>query len=46
MTSKQINDRISQYLDGNDTLLVIEVADNYNGRLIETDWDNVKQIFT
>lgn len=45
MTTKQINDCISQNLDGNDTLFVIEVNDNYNGRLIETDWDKVKQIF-
>lgn len=47
MTVKQINDIIAQYLDGNDTLLVIEVDDNYNGRLEETDWGVIKeQIFT
>ena len=47
MTAKQINDAITQHLDGNDTLLVIEVNDNYNGRLKETDWDKIKEnIFT
>ena len=43
MTAKQIRDNIAQYLDGNDTLLVIEVNDNYNGRLKETDWDKIKE---
>lgn len=47
MTVKQINDAITQYLDGNDTLFVIEVKDNYNGRLEEPDWDVIKKkIFT
>lgn len=47
MTAKQINDAITQHLDGNDTLFVVEVNDNYNGRLKETDWDIIReQIFT
>ena len=47
MTAKQINDSVTQHLYGNDTLFVIEVKDNYNGRLEETDWNVIKeQIFT
>lgn len=43
MTVKQINDAITQHLDGNDTLFVAEVRNNYNGRLKETDWDEIKE---
>ena len=43
MTAKQIRDNIAQYLDGNDALLVIEVKDNYNGRLEESDWDIIRE---
>lgn len=47
MTAKQINDAITQHLDGNDTLFVVEITENYNGRLQETDWNKIKEkIFT
>lgn len=43
MTAKQIRDNIAQYLDGNDALLVIEVKNNYNGRLEESDCDILRE---
>lgn len=47
MKVDEINDKIHQYLDKNDTLFVVEVTSNYQGWINKKDWDFVnKEIFS
>lgn len=39
MTAKQISDKISQFLDENDKMIVVEVNGNYDGWLPHGSWE-------
>lgn len=39
----QISNNITQHLDTNDSLIVIEVKDNYQGWLTNTQWQFIKE---
>lgn len=43
LTPQQITDKIKPHLDSNDTLLVIEVKQNYQGWLEEDDWKYINE---
>lgn len=43
LTVQQVSDNITQYLDGNDRLIVIEVKDNYQGWLSKKQWEFIKE---
>lgn len=43
LTPDQIVDKIKSHLDSNDTLIVIEVKNNYQGWLKEDDWKWIKE---
>lgn len=43
LTVQQVTDKITPHLDGNDTLLVIEVKDNYQGWLSKEQWNYIKE---
>lgn len=43
LTPDEIQDNISPYLDGNDTLLVIEVKNNYQGWLSKKNWEFIRE---
>lgn len=44
LTPEAIVDKIKQYLDNNDSLMVIEVTDNYQGWLSTEDWEVVNKL--
>lgn len=43
LTPQQITDKIKPHLDSNDTLLVIEVKQNYQGWLEKDDWKYITE---
>lgn len=43
LTVQQVSDKITPHLDGNDTLLVIEVKQNYQGWLSNDQWEYIKK---
>lgn len=43
MTAKQISDKISQFLDGNDKMIVIEAKSNYDGWLPHGSWEYLQE---
>ncbi|CEJ74252.1 Uncharacterised protein [[Clostridium] sordellii] len=43
LTPGEIQGNISPYLDGNDTLLVIEANNNYQGWLSKEDWEFIRE---
>ena len=43
LTANQISNKITPHLDGNDTLLVIEVKSNYQGWLSDEQWKYIKE---
>ncbi|MCI5731840.1 MAG: hypothetical protein MR304_09910 [Eubacterium sp.] len=43
LSAKQISDKITPHLDGNDTLIVIEVTDSYQGWLTEKQWKFINE---
>lgn len=45
LSPSQITGRLKPYLDSNDTLLVIEVKNNYQGWLAKDEWDCIKDMF-
>ena len=42
LSVQQISNRITPHLDSNDTLLVIEVTDTYQGWLTEAQWKYIQ----
>lgn len=47
MKVKDINDKVHEYLDKNDSFFVVEVAPNYQGWINKEDWDFInKEIFS
>ncbi|HBC2029006.1 TPA: hypothetical protein I9Z65_000521 [Clostridium perfringens] len=43
LTPDQILDKIKPHLDGNDTLIIIEVKNNYQGWLSKKQWQYIKE---
>ncbi len=43
LTSQQVSDKITPYLDSNDRLIVIEVKNNYQGWLSEDQWKFIRE---
>ena len=43
LTVQQVSDKITPHLDGNDSLLVIEVKENYQGWLSKEQWNYIKE---
>ena len=43
LTVQQVSDNITQYLDGNDRFIIIEVKDNYQGWLSKKQWEFIKE---
>lgn len=43
LTVQQVSDRITPHLDGNDTLFVVEVKNNFQGWLSEKQWKFIKE---
>lgn len=43
LSVQQVSDKITPYLDSNDTLLVIEVKNNYQGWLTEKQWKYIRE---
>ena len=47
-TNKSVDDiqsELKPFLDSNDRLIIIEVKKNYQGWLIEEDWDYINNMF-
>ena len=43
LTVQQVTDKITPHLDGNDSLLVIEVKENYQGWLSKEQWKYINE---
>ena len=43
LTPNQISSKIKPHLDGNDSLIIIEVKNNYQGWLKETQWKYIRE---
>lgn len=43
LTVQQVSDKITPHLDSNDSLIVIEVEQNYQGWLTEKQWKYIRE---
>lgn len=43
LTVQQVSDKITPYVDSNDSLIVIEVKKNYQGWLTEKQWKYIRE---
>lgn len=43
LTVQQVTDKITPHLDSNDSLIVIEVKQNYQGWLTEKQWKYIRE---
>lgn len=43
LTPNEISDNITPYLDSNDSLIIIEVKNNYQGWLNEAQWKFIRE---
>ena len=43
LTPNQIFDKIKPHIDDNDTLIIIEIKNNYQGWLSENQWQYIKE---